>query len=106
MDIRQQVVTEYLTQGIDFRDPDSYREAKKYGVSRSSICKWAQIHQGIHNIAPTEKQEKYYLNTIKNTNQHSPEKLKALEQKIALLEKASDIRKIKSQCTRYHDYYC
>jgi phosphoglycerate dehydrogenase-like enzyme len=23
-----------------------------------------QIHQGIHNIAPTEKQEKYYLNTM------------------------------------------
>ena len=56
MDIKQQAITEYLTQGIGYR-----QLAAKYGVSRTTICKWVQIHQGIHNIAPTEKQQKYYL---------------------------------------------
>jgi transposase-like protein len=82
MDIRQQAVTEYLTQGIGYR-----QLAQKYGVSRSTICKWVQIHQGIHNIPLTQKQEKCYLNEMKNDDQHNPKKLKELEQKIALLEK-------------------
>jgi transposase-like protein len=56
MDIKQQAITEYLTQGVGYR-----QLAAKYGVSRSTICKWVQIHQGIHNILPTQKQQKYYL---------------------------------------------
>ena len=56
MNIREQAITEYLTQGIGYR-----KLAAKYGVSRTTICKWVQIHQGIHNIAPTAKQQKYYL---------------------------------------------
>jgi transposase-like protein len=82
MDIKTQAVNDYLTQGIGYREL-----AQKYGVSRTTICKWVQIHQGIHNIPPNEKQEKYYLNTMRNPENHSPEKVIQLEQKIALLEK-------------------
>ena len=86
MDIKQQAITEYLTQGTGYR-----QLAAKYGVSRTTICKWVQIHQGIHNIAPTEKQQKYYLSGMNS----KPENLAAVEfknqqelqQKIALLEK-------------------
>ena len=86
MDIKQQAITEYLTQGIGYR-----QLAAKYGVSRTTICKWVQIHQGIHNIAPTEKQQKYYLSGMNS----KPENLASgefknqqeLQQKIALLQK-------------------
>lgn len=56
MDIKQHAITEYLTIGTGYR-----QLAAKYGVGRTTICKWVQIHQGIHNIPPTEKQQKYYL---------------------------------------------
>lgn len=86
MDIKQQCITEYLTQGVGYR-----QLAKKYGVSRTTINKWVQIHQGIHNIAPTEKQQKYYLSGMNS----KPEKITAeafknqqeLQQRIVLLEK-------------------
>ena len=85
-DINQQAITEYLTQGTGYR-----QLAEKYGVSRTTICKWVQIHQGMHNIAPTEKQQKYYLSGMNS----KPENLAAVEfknqqelqQNIALPEK-------------------
>lgn len=86
MDIKQQAITEYLTQGVGYR-----QLAKKYGVSRTTINKWVMIHQGIHNLAPTEKQQKYYLSGMKNNaenNASSEDKnTQELTQKIALLEK-------------------
>ena len=86
MDIKQQAITEYLTQGIGYR-----QLAAKYGVSRTTICKWVQIHQGIHNIAPTEKQQKNYLSGMNskpdNTSSEEFKNQKELQQKIALLEK-------------------
>jgi transposase-like protein len=86
MDIKQQAITEYLTQGVGYR-----QLAAKYGVSRSTICKWVQIHQGIHNIPPTQKQQKYYLSTMNSTPENTAaedcKNKQALEQKIALLEK-------------------
>ncbi|MGB3132717.1 MAG: helix-turn-helix domain-containing protein [Saprospiraceae bacterium] len=86
MDIKQRAITEYLTQGIGYR-----QLAAKYGVSRTTICKWVQIHQGIHNIAPTEKQQKYYLSGMNskpdNTSSEEFKNQKELQQKIALLEK-------------------
>lgn len=86
MDIKQQAIAEYLTQGTGYR-----KLAAKYGVSRTTINKWVMIHQGIHNIAPTDKQQKYYLSGMNS----KPENIAAgefknqqeLEQKIALLEK-------------------
>ena len=86
MDIKQQAVTEYLTLGVGYR-----QLAKKYGVSRTTICKWVMIHQGIHNIPPTEKQQKHYLNTMHNPDNKNkpeqPEQLSELQKKIAVLEK-------------------
>jgi transposase-like protein len=86
MDIKQQAITEYLTQGVGYR-----QLAAKYGVSRSTICKWVQIHQGIHNIPPTQKQQKYYLAAMNSTPENKAaedcKNKQVLEQKIALLEK-------------------
>lgn len=86
MDIKTQAITEYLTKGIGYREL-----AKKYGVSRTTICKWVQIHQGIHNLEPSAKQQKYYLSAM-NSNPEKPPvneagELKILLQKNALLEK-------------------
>ena len=86
MDIKTQAITDYLTQGIGYR-----QLAAKYGVSRTTINKWVQIHQGIHNIPPTQKQQKYYLSGMNS----KPENIAAaafknqqeLVQKVALLEK-------------------
>ena len=86
MDIKTQAITEYLTEGTGYR-----QLAAKYGVSRTTINKWVMIHQGIHNIPPTEKQQKYYLSAMNS----KPENIAAPEfkdqqdsvQKIALLEK-------------------
>lgn len=86
MDIKQACITEYLTQGTGYR-----QLAAKYGVSRTTICKWVQIHQGIHHLSPTEKQQKYYLSAMNSESEKkSPKELqhfKEMEQKIALLEK-------------------
>jgi transposase-like protein len=86
MDIKTQAITDYLTQGVGYR-----QLAAKYGVSRTTICKWVQIHQGIHNLPPTEKQQKYYLSGMNskpdNTSPEEFKNQKELQHKIALLEK-------------------
>ena len=59
------------------------------------------IHQGIHNIPPTEKQQNYYLSAMNN----SPKKSTAadqlneqqLQQKIVLLEKQLAWGKLRSE---------
>jgi len=38
MDLKTQIITEYLTQGTGFR-----KLAAKYGISRTTICKWVAI---------------------------------------------------------------
>ena len=96
MDIRQQAITEYLTEGTGYR-----KLAAKYGVSRSTINKWVQIHQGIHNIPPTEKQQKYYLSGMnskpENVSENEFTKTQELTQKIALLEKQLAWEKLRSE---------
>jgi transposase-like protein len=96
MDIKQQAITEYLTQGVGYR-----QLAKKYGVSRTTINKWVMIHQGIHNLAPTQKQQKYYLSAMNSNPQNAPEgeveKMQELTQKIALLEKQLAWEKLRSE---------
>ncbi|MEO6582693.1 MAG: helix-turn-helix domain-containing protein [Ferruginibacter sp.] len=96
MDIKQQAITEYLTQGVGYR-----QLAKKYGVSRTTINKWVMIHQGIHNLAPTEKQQKYYLSAM-NSNPENAAKAEVqntqeLTQKIALLEKQLAWEKLRTE---------
>lgn len=96
MDIRQQAITEYLTQGVGYREL-----AKKYGVSRTTINKWVHIHQGIHNLPPTEKQQKYYLSGMKNKPENGSaaedKNMQELNQKIALLEKQLAWEKLRSE---------
>ena len=96
MDIRQQAITEYLTQCIGYR-----QLAKKYGVSRTTINKWVMIHQGIHNLAPTEKQQKYYLSGMNSKPENVAAadfgKTQELTQKIALLEKQLAWEKLRSE---------
>ncbi len=86
MDIKQQAITEYLTQGTGYR-----QLAKKYGVSRSTINKWVMIHQGIHNLPPTQKQQKYYLSAMNSNADKIPvdqqNNHELLQQQIAVLEK-------------------
>ena len=56
MDLKTQIIQEYLTQGCGFR-----KLAAKYGISRTTICKWVTIHLRIHNLPPTKKQQKFCL---------------------------------------------
>ncbi|MEP6713376.1 MAG: hypothetical protein ABJA37_13200 [Ferruginibacter sp.] len=45
MDLKDKAISEYLLTGCGFR-----KLAGKYGLSRTTICKWVLIHQGIHNL--------------------------------------------------------
>ncbi len=94
MDIKQQAIHEYLEQGIGYRTL-----AKKYGVSRTTINKWVMIHQGIHNLPPTEKQKKHYLSKMNNNSDNVAAgdgiKQKDLEEKIRLLEKQLEWEKLR-----------
>ena len=95
MDIKQQAITEYLTQGTGYR-----QLAKKYGVSRSTINKWVMIHQGILGLPPTEKQQKYYLSAMNSNADKIPVDQQnnqgLLEERIALLEKQLAWEKLRS----------
>ena len=95
MDIKQQCITEYLTQGIGYR-----QLAAKYGVSRTTINKWVMIHQGIHNLPLTQKQVQYNSSAMNSSKEKSSEvalqNQAALQQKIALLEKQLQWEKLRA----------
>lgn len=95
MDLKTQVIQEYLAQGGGFR-----KLADKYGISRTTICKWVSIHQGIHNLPPTEKQAKYNTSSMNSTKKKlTSEQLnssEALQQKIEALEKQLEWEKMRS----------
>lgn len=95
MDLKNQIIQEYLTQGCGFR-----QLAAKYGISRTTICKWVAIHQGIHNMPPTQKQQKYYISSM-NSSKKKPtdeqqQTLDALQQKIEVLEKQLQWEKLRA----------
>jgi transposase-like protein len=95
MDLKEQIIREYLTQGCGFR-----KLAAKYGISRTTICKWVLIHQGIHNLPPSEKQEKYSTSSMnsspKKSSSDNEQTAKALQQKIAALEKQLQWEKLRA----------
>jgi transposase-like protein len=95
MDLKAQIITEYLTKGCGFREL-----AAKYGISRTTICKWVAIHQGIHNLPPTEKQVKYSTSSMNSSPKKNitatDESTKELQQKIALLEKQLQFEKLRA----------
>ena len=85
MDLKTQIIQEYLNTGCGFR-----KLAAKYGVSRTTICKWVLIHQGIHNLPATEKQQTYSTSSMNSSPKKSTaasQTQEALLQKIAALEK-------------------
>jgi transposase-like protein len=94
MDLKEQIITEYLTQGCGFR-----KLAAKYGVSRTTICKWVLIHQGIHNLPPTQKQQTYSTSSMNSSPKKSAsanDETAALQQKIAALEKQLEWQKLRA----------
>lgn len=86
MDLKEQIIQEYLTRGCGFREL-----ATKYGISRTTICKWVLIHQGIHNLPATANQQTYSTSSMnsspKKTTSSNQQTEEALLQKIAMLEK-------------------
>ena len=93
MDLKEQIIQEYLMQGVGFR-----KLAEKYGISRTSICKWVMIHQGIHNLPPTDKQQKHSVYSMSNKHNKSnteQQNNEALYQKIATLEKQLEWEKLR-----------
>jgi len=95
MDFKEQIIQEYLTQGGGFR-----KLAEKYGISRTTICKWVMIHQGIHNLPPTEKQQKHSVYSMSNKHNKlniDEQTNEALQQKIAALEKQLEWEKLRAE---------
>ncbi len=96
MDIKTQVIQEYLAGGTSYRQLSA-----KYGMSRDVINKWVLIHQGIHNLPPTQKQQQYSVSSMNSSKKKlSSEELqttKALQQKIAALEKQLKWEKFRSE---------
>ena len=96
MDIKEQIIQEYLTQGCGFR-----KLAAKYGISRTTICKWVAIHQGIHNLPPTQKQSTYSTSSMNSSKKKLTsvqlQSNEALQQKIAALEKQLEWEKLRTE---------
>jgi transposase-like protein len=86
MDIKNQIIQEYLNTGCGYRKLQA-----KYGISRTTICKWVQVYQGVHNLQPTNLQQKHYIHPMakkakQEQNQSSKNEAELL-QKIAMLQK-------------------
>jgi transposase-like protein len=95
MDLKTQIIQEYLTQGVGFR-----KLAAKYGISRTTICKWVLVYQGIHNLRPTEKQEKYSTSSMNSSSEKlssTNQSVEELQQKIAALEKQLEWEKLRCE---------
>ena len=86
MELKDQIIQEYLMTGCGYRKLQA-----KYGISRTTICNWVQVYQGIHNLQPTDLQQKHYINPMAQKNKKSEsascDNEAALLQKIAALEK-------------------
>jgi len=95
MDLKNQIIQEYLEQGIGYRKLQA-----KYGIGRTTICKWVQIYQGIHGLQRTTKQQNHYLRDMDDPQKKRlPKKHptnKDLEKKIAVLEKQLQWEKLRA----------
>lgn len=95
MDLKEQIIQEYLLTGCGFRKLQA-----KYGISRTTICKWVQIHQGIHNLPPSQNQQTYSTSSMnsspKKTTGQSDKTNEELLQKIAALEKQLEHEQLKT----------
>lgn len=95
MDLKEQIIREYLEQGCGYR-----KLGEKYGISRTTICKWVQIYQGIHGLQRTQKQHNHYLRDMNDPQKKRlPKKqitAQDLEKKIATLEKQLQWEKLRA----------
>lgn len=86
MNLKDQIIQEYLNTGCGYRKLES-----KYGIGRTTICKWVMVYQEVHNLQPTNLQQKHATKPMakkeKNSNQATAESKSALLLKIATLEK-------------------
>ena len=95
MDLEERIIQEYLQQGCGYRELQD-----KYGISRTTICKWVQIHQGIHGLQRMAKQQNHYLRDMDDPQKKRlPKKhptQQDLEKKIAALQKQLDWEKLRA----------
>jgi len=95
MDLKEQIIQEYLQQGCGYRKLQS-----KYGISRTTICKWVQIYQGVHGLDRTHKQQSHYLRDMDDPHKKRLPKKKItaddLQKKIAALEKQLQWEKLRA----------
>lgn len=95
MDIKDQIILEYLEQGCGYR-----KLQNKYGISRTTICKWVQIYQGVHGIERTQKQQNHYIRDMEDPQKKRLPKANPapqdLEKKIAALEKQLQWEKLRA----------
>jgi transposase-like protein len=95
MDLKEQIIKEYLEQGCGYRQLQS-----KYGISRTTICKWVQIYQGIHGLERTQKQQNHYLRDMDDPNKKRLHKKQLttddLRKKIDALEKQLQWEKLRA----------
>ena len=96
MDIKNQIIHEYLATGCGYR-----KLSNKYGVSRATICNWVKVYQGIHNLPPTDLQQNHYFGPMekkrKNKESGASDNEAALLQKIASLEKQLKHEQLKAE---------
>lgn len=95
MDLKEQIIQEYLRQGCGYR-----KLQDKYGISRTTICKWVQIYQGVHGLQRTVKQQNHYLRDMDDPQKKRfPKKhptQQDLEKKIAALQKQLEWEKLRA----------
>ena len=95
MDLKEQIIQEYLQQGCGYR-----KLQDKYGISRTTICKWVQIYQGVHGLQRTTKQQNHYLRDMDDPQKKRLPKKQItpqdLEKKIATLEKQLQWEKLRA----------
>ena len=92
MELKDQIIQEYLNTGCGYR-----KLQEKYGISRTTICKWVQVYQGIHNLPPTDLQQKHYISPMKNKKHSVSENEQDLLEKIASLEKQLKHQELKAE---------
>jgi len=94
MDIQRQAIKEYLTRGFTYR-----QLAAKYGVSRSTINTWVLVHQGIHNLPRSKRQNSYDLQQMKQGKNSKQKKIAITdaEQKVLFLEKQLAWEKMRAE---------
>ncbi len=95
MDLKNQIILEYLEQGCGYR-----KLQEKYGISRTTICKWVQIYQGVHGLGRTQKQQNHYIRDMDDPQKKRLPKAEPtaqdLAKKIAALEKQLQWEKLRA----------